>query len=350
VTSDHGFTPHRKIQEISIMQTRRLQIALEAWPLDRPFRITGHVFTATPVIVVEVSDGTHTGRGEAAGVYYRNDRPDEAAAVLESLRAAVEVGLDRAALGMLLPPGGARNALDCALWDLEARQTGRAVWSLAGLEPPRPLLTTFTVGADDPEVMASVAKSYAGTRAIKLKLTGDGRDAARVAAVRADCPDVWLAVDANQGFTPDSLQAALPAFVEHRVMLVEQPFPVGRDAWLDGMARPIPVAADESAQSLEDLDGLCGRFDVVNIKLDKCGGLSEGLAMARRAQALGLGVMVGNMMGTSLAMAPAFVLGQLCDVVDLDGPVFLRRDRAPAVVYRDGMISIDEAFWGGVRS
>jgi L-alanine-DL-glutamate epimerase-like enolase superfamily enzyme len=329
-----------------------LTVRLEEWPLKRPFHITGHVFTATPVVVAEISDGVHTGRGEAAGVYYRNDLPAQAAAAMEAVRPRIEAGIDRAGLAALLPPGCARNALDCALWDMEAQAARVPVWELAGLAAPHPLLTTFTLGAEAPGVMAAGARAYAqayeGARALKLKLNGDGQDGARVAAVRAACPDAILAVDANQGFTPGTLQALWPILTGCGVTLVEQPYPVGNEAWLDAHDRAIPIAADESVQSLADIDALRGRFDIVNIKLDKSGGLTEALAMARRARALGLGVMVGNMTGTSLAMAPAFVLGQLCDVVDLDGPVFLAEDRTPGMHYRDGMVDIPVPFWGGV--
>jgi L-alanine-DL-glutamate epimerase-like enolase superfamily enzyme len=328
----------------------RLTVVLEEWALKRPFHITGHVFTATPVVVAQVSDGTHTGRGEAAGVYYRNDLPAGAAATLEALRPRIEAGIDRAQLAALLPAGCARNALDCALWDLAARAEHRPVWDIAGLAAPQALVTNFTLGAEAPDVMAAGAIAYAGARALKLKLNGDGQDGARVAAVRAACPDATLAVDANQGFNPETLQALWPVLIECGVTLVEQPYPVGREAWLDSHDRPIPIAADESVQSLADIDALCGRFDMVNIKLDKSGGLTEALAMARRARALGLGVMVGNMTGTSLAMAPAFVLGQVCDVVDLDGAVFLAEDRPHGVIYRDGMVDIGGVLWGGLMS
>ena len=326
----------------------RLHVSLEEWPLKQPFHITGHVFTASRLVVAQVSDGTYTGRGEAAGVYYRGDTPERLAELIDGVRPQMEAGVTREALAGLLPPGGARNALDCALWDLEAQQTGRPVWELAGLPAPRTLLTTFTVGAGEPPVMAAAALAYAGARAIKLKLLGDGQDGARVQAVRYACPDAMLLVDANQGFTRGTLDALWPLLLACRVELVEQPFAVGSESLLDGYDRPIPIAADESAQALSDVAGLKGRFDVANIKLDKSGGLTEGLQMARRAKELGLGVMVGNMVGTSLAMAPAFVLGQLCDVVDLDGPVFLAHDRIPPVAYRDGMIAVPAAFWGGV--
>jgi len=253
-------------------------------------------------------------------------------------------------LRSLLPPGGARNALDCALWELESRRARTPVWQLAGVETPRPLLTTFTVSANEPAAMAEVARSYAGARAIKLKLTGDlAADIERVHKVRAVRPEVWLGVDANQGYKRDTLDRLLPELKEARVSLLEQPCPRGEEAELDGIDHTIPIAADESVLGLDDVEALAGRFDVVNIKLDKCGGLTEGLLIAARARALGMKVMVGNMIGTSLAMAPAFILGQHCDVVDLDGPIFLQQDRSPGVVYRDGLIHCDDLVWGYSR-
>jgi L-alanine-DL-glutamate epimerase-like enolase superfamily enzyme len=194
--------------------------------------------------------------------------------------------------------------------------------------------------------MAAGARHYRDAKAIKLKLTGEPQDANRVSAVRDARPDVWLGVDANQGFTRPFLETLIPVLVAANVALIEQPYPVGQESLLDGFASPIPIAADESAQCFADLASLVGRFQTVNIKLDKCGGLTEGLAMAREAARLGLEVMVGNMLGTSLAMAPSFLLGQLCSVVDLDGPIFLAEDRTPAVCYRDGMIECPEVLWG----
>jgi L-alanine-DL-glutamate epimerase-like enolase superfamily enzyme len=323
-----------------------LRIALEQCPLKQPFRITGHTFNKTDALVVTLRAGQYEGRGEGEGVYYRNDTPDKMMEQIEAVRGAIEAGVTRHTLQALLPPGGARNAVDCALWDLDAKRAGRAVWQMAGLESPRPLLTTFTLSADDPASMARSAQRYEQARALKLKLIGEAVDAERVRAVRAARPDAWLGVDANQGFTLASLEKLLPILIEARVELIEQPLAVGREADLDGFKSSIPLAADESAQDLRDLPGLVGRFSVVNIKLDKCGGLTEGLAMAREARRLGLKVMVGNMVGTSLAMAPAFIVGQLCDVVDLDGPIFLASDRTPAVVYEHGLISCPPAIWG----
>ncbi|WP_428684946.1 dipeptide epimerase [Sphingopyxis sp.] len=324
-----------------------LDYRVESFPLASPFRISGHVFTEAPVIVVTLSDGTWSGRGEAAGVYYLGDDIAAMTAAVDAVRSDIEAGVTSAALQQRLPAGGARNAIDCALWELEARRSGTPVHELAGLPEPRPLRTTFTLGADDPDAMAAGARRYEQARALKLKLTGDlDLDIARVDAVRAARPECWIGVDANQGFAIGELDRLIAALVAADVKLLEQPLARGREADLDGYRSPIPIAADESVLTLADIEGLAGRFDVVNIKLDKCGGLTEGLAMARRARDLGLGVMVGNMVSSSLAMAPAFVVGQLCDIVDLDGPIFLAADRTPSIEYRDGDAWCGEAIWG----
>jgi L-alanine-DL-glutamate epimerase-like enolase superfamily enzyme len=317
-------------------------------PLRKPFRISGYVFEVTPVVVVTARRGRHSGRGEAAGVYYLKDTPDAAAATLRDFVRAMPRNLTRASLQELLPPGGARNALDCALWELEARERSVSPCALAGLPAPRPLLTTVTLGADEPETMAEGAREYGFAHALKLKLSGDvDVDVARVRAVRAARPDVWLGVDANQGYAPATLERLVPTLVACDVKLLEQPFKRGRETEHDGLQLPLPVAADESCLHIGELGSLVGRFDVVNIKLDKCGGLTEGLAMARRAQQLGLKVMVGNMTGTSLSVGPAFVLGQLCDVVDLDGPTFLANDPPPRVTYANGKVDCPPEVWGG---
>jgi L-alanine-DL-glutamate epimerase-like enolase superfamily enzyme len=246
-----------------------------------------------------------------------------------------------------MPIGGARNAVDCALWDLEAKQQGTDARTIARLDDTKPLITTFTLGADEPEVMAEGARRYAHARAIKVKLTGElDLDIRRVAAIRDARPDVWLGVDANQGFTRGDLDELVEELAGHNVSLLEQPLKRGSEADLEGFHSSIPIAADESALGLYDVPGLVGRFDVVNIKLDKCGGLTEALLMADEAKRRGLGVMVGNMVGTSLAMAPAFIVGQHCDVVDLDGPTFLREDRSPSCEYRDGAIWCPDEVWG----
>ena len=280
-------------------------------------------------------------------MFFLGDDAEHIVATLESVRGALEAIGSRDALRSVLPPGGARNAVDCALWELEAARARSPVWQLAGLDAPRPLLTTFTIGADTPEAMAATATGYAHARSIKVKLTGDvDLDIARVAAIRAVRPDVWLGVDGNQGFTRARLDALLPALVRLDVRLVEQPLARGDEAALEGLGSPIPIAGDESICSLADVAGAVGRFDVINIKLDKCGGLTEGLLMAAEARRLGLGVMVGTMVGTSLATAPGFVLGQICDLVDLDGPTFIERDVTPSVVYGDGTVWAGPEVWG----
>ena len=337
------------MRNISLAQRPQISARTERWPFKKPFRITGYEFTESDVLVVEARVGDVCGRGEALGVYYRDDDPASGLRQIEMLVDGVDAGANAEELVAALAPGGARNAADCALWDLRAKLSGRPVWQLLGLEAPRPVRTTFTVGAGEPDEMAQTARGYTKASALKLKLTG-GDDAARVRGVRAARPDVWLGVDANQGFTRESLQRLMPLLQECDVKLVEQPFPIGRESELDDFVSPIPIAADESVQDSSDLPKVAGRFDVVNIKLDKCGGLTEGFAMLGEIRRMGLRPMVGCMGGTSLSMAPSFLLGQLCDVVDLDGPILFARDREPSASYDDeGRIFCGEDLWGGAR-
>ena len=327
---------------------RTLDIRILTFPYVAPFRISGYTFHDAKVVLAVIGEEGVEGRGESSGIYFLGETAETMATEIEALRGVIVGGLSRDELQTAMPANGARNAIDCALWELEARLVGRPAWSLAGIDRPRPLLTTYTIGADDPADMAVRAKGkYAGARALKLKLTGDvDVDAERVRAVRRARPDVWIGVDGNQGFTPDALKTLLPTLIEADVKLIEQPFARGREADLDGFERPIPFAADETALNLADVQGLVGRFDVLNIKLDKCGGLTEGLAMAAEARRLGLQVMVGNMGGSSLAMAPAFILGQSCDIVDLDGPLFLKADHRPGAIYSDGLVDCPDMVWG----
>jgi L-alanine-DL-glutamate epimerase-like enolase superfamily enzyme len=329
------------------MSALRLTYCVETHRLAAPFRISGFVFESSDVVVVELTDGSTTGRGEAAGVYYLNDNAPQIVEMLEAKREAIETCESRDQLRERMPPGGARNAVDCAMWDFEAKREGTEARRIAGVSEPKALITTFTLGAEDPGKMAEGARRYADAKAIKVKLTGDfEEDCERIRAIRAARPDVWLGVDANQGFRREQLDQLVDVLQSCRVSLLEQPLPRGSEADLEGYRSPIPIAADESALVLDDVAGLVGRFDVVNIKLDKCGGLTEALMIAEEARRLGLGVMVGNMVGTSLAMAPAFILGQQCDFVDLDGPTFLRADRNPACEYRDGTIFCSDDIWG----
>ena len=320
----------------------------ERWSLKTPLRDGGGLLTDLDVVVVTLTEGTVMGRGEAAGVHYHGESAQSMNEQIERMRPQIEAGVSREQLRDLLPPGGARNAVDCALWELEAMRSQRAVWQLAGLAPPRPLRTTYTIGADSPEIMASLALAFGSARALKLKLIGDELDRDRVRAVRQARPDVWLCVDANQSFTRASYAALLPTLMAERVSLIEQPFPAGSDEVLGSVVAPIPLAADESAQDLDDLPRLAGRYEFVNIKLDKCGGLTQALLMAREARRLGLEVMVGCMAGTTLAMAPAFLVGQLAHTVDLDGPPLLRNDRPMPALYESGNIWCPESAWGGI--
>ncbi len=327
-----------------------VRVEVERWPLKAPFHITGHTLIDLDVIVVALEQDGLVGRGEAAGVHYLHDDVPAMCKQIEAVRKRLEDGIDRESLQRLLPAGGARNALDCALWDLEAKRCGVPAWRLAGLPSPTEVITAHTVGANPPEHMAADAKAYSEAKLLKLKLTGESLDPARVRAVRDARPDASLIVDANQGFTRDSFLKLLPELLEAGVQLIEQPFRIGEEAALDGLDIPIPVAADESAQTSADVARLASRFDVINIKLDKSGGLTEALAMARASRHYGLDVMVGNMGGTSLAMGPGFLLAQLCGIVDLDGPLFLRSDRTPRAIYRAGALWCPETVWGGSRA
>ena len=324
-----------------------VSVTTEKMRLSKPFRISGYVFEAFDVVVVTLGDAQYQGRGEAGGVYYLGDDTAHMLSVLDKALDAIAAGPTREELRSILPPGGARNAVDCALWELEAARAGIPVWQLAGQAAPKPLRTTFTLGADEPALMAETARGYAQARSIKIKLTGElDLDLARVAAVRAARPDAWLGVDGNQGFVAGQLDALIAGLLAQDVGLLEQPLARGREADLDGLRSPIPLAGDESILSLADVAPSVGRYNVVNIKLDKCGGLTEGLLMAQEARRLGLGVMVGNMGGSSLAMGPSFVLGQVCDIVDLDGPIFLANDRRPGVEYVDGNVWSGPEVWG----
>jgi L-alanine-DL-glutamate epimerase-like enolase superfamily enzyme len=312
-----------------------------------PFRIANYVFEAMPSIVARIAERGTIGRGEAAGVYYLGDDQQHMLDTIEQVRAQVESGLSRNELQDLLPTGGARNALDCALWELEARLAGVPVWQLAGAPRPKPLVTTFTLAADDPAVLEAKVGRLSFAKAIKLKLDGAvDIDRERIAVVRRARPDAWIGVDANQGFVRDDLDSLARAAQDFSVKLIEQPLKRGDEASLEGWAPGIPVAADESILGIDELHERARYFDVINIKLDKCGGLTEALHMARTAREMGKMVMVGNMGGSTLAMAPGFVLAQLCDFVDLDGPYGHADDPLAKLIYKDGRIFVPETIWG----
>ncbi|SIO72138.1 muconate cycloisomerase [Burkholderia sp. GAS332] len=330
------------------MPSRLLSLSLniERWPLAVPFHITGHVIDAARLVSVTIGDGHHAGNGEASGVFYLDETPESIAAQIESVRASIEAGITRAQLLDVLPPGGARNAVDAALWALESSRQAMPVWRMAGLSAPRPLLTTMTIGVDTPQAMAEAARALTHARALKIKLDGTAADAARLAAIRAVRPELPLAVDANQGWSRAHFDAMIPVLQQLGVGMLEQPFAIGADACLEHIDCPIPLAADESFQDLGDLPAVARRYDIVNLKLDKCGGLTRALDLAAHVRDAGLSVMVGCMAGTSLAIAPAFLLGQLCDHVDLDGPIFLARDREAGVAYTDGLLHCKPQIWG----
>jgi L-alanine-DL-glutamate epimerase-like enolase superfamily enzyme len=327
--------------------SRTLTVEKRAIRFAEPFRITGYIFEAMPSVAAEIADGNVTGRGEAAGVYYLGDDQQHMLDTIEEVRPQIESGGSRALLQDLLPPGGARNALDCALWELDSRLAGVPVWKLAGVPKPRPLVSTFTLPADDPAILAGKIGRLSFAKAIKLKLDGDvDVDRERIAVVRNARPDAWLGVDANQGFVPEHLDALARMARDFSISLIEQPLKRGEEASLAGWRPGVPVAADESIVDLRELEERAGYFDVINIKLDKCGGLTEALELERASRQLGKQVMVGNMGGSTLAMAPGFVLGQLCDVVDLDGPFGLAEDPLAAQIYSDGEIFVPDALWG----
>lgn len=323
----------------------KLSLHIESWAMRTPFRVTGKVFDAFDMLVVELQDGDALGRGEGLPIHYLGETTATMLAQIESIAADTEAGLSREQVQTLLPPGGARNALDAALWDLQAKQSGQSIWSLTGIAP-RPLQTVFTIGLEaTPEQMAAKAAA-ASHPLLKIKLDGD-RPLERVQAIRAVRPDAQLVVDANQGWSFEQLCAIAPAMAALKVEMIEQPLPRGADAALEGYVSPVPLCADESCQHLGELAQAAARYQMVNIKLDKAGGLTHGLALAAAARARGLGVMVGCMGGTSLSMAPAYVLGCIADFVDIDGPLLQRRDRLHGLVFNQGSVtSPTAALWG----
>jgi L-Ala-D/L-Glu epimerase len=323
---------------------REVVCSAESWELTAPISITGHTFTAAHLLHVTIIEDGVSGQGEGAGVYYLGETADTLLADVETVRVAVQAGADRQALRELLRPGGARNALDCALWDLEAKRQHTTIWALTGIEP-RTMCTALTIGIGSPAAMAAAARSIDGPR-IKLKLDGE-LAVERVAAVRSARPDAEILVDVNQGWTFEQLSDYAPQLAALGVAMIEQPLPRGGDAQLEGYRPAVPLCADESCLDVSEFAQAARRYQILNIKLDKAGGLTEALDLARLAQAAGMELMVGNMMGTSLAMAPGFVVAQLCRFVDLDGALFLKHDRQPAMAYRHGMMSSPSPqLWG----
>lgn len=316
------------------------------WPFTSTFRIAYRAQTCAETIQVRIRDGTLIGRGEALGVSYHGETVDSMLAELRDLADKVEPGISRADLQHLLPAGGVRNAVDCALWDLEAKRVGRRAWEIAGVSSVGELLTTYTLSLDTAQSMAKAASAARQYRLLKLKLDGDG-DLERVAAVRVARPDVRLIVDANQSWEERHLHDVIPKLAALGVELIEQPLPVGRDEVLKKFKSPVPLCADESCQTRLSLPSIVGKYDFVNIKLDKTGGLTEALALAREAQGRNLKLMVGCMAGSSLSMAPAFIVGQLCVFADLDGPLLASSDVAHPIHYEGSRMYAPEAvLWG----
>ena len=320
---------------------------IERWELIEPFVTARDANTHVPVLVVQLTGPAgQRGWAEAAGVDYDGETPESMAAQIEDLRGALHDRLTGTELLDLLPAGGARNAIDCALWDLRAKETGSPVWKLAGLLAPHPVTTAFTIGLGDEQEVRRKARQALDFPLLKLKVDAE-RHVGLVRVVREAHPSARIIVDANQGWTRTLLERLLPQLHELGVELVEQPVPRGDDAALDGLRSPIPVAADESCTDRRSLAGLAAYYQCVNIKLDKCGGLTAALAMCAEARRLGLGLMVGNMCGTSLAMAPAFLVAQACIVTDLDGPLLQRLDRPHPIRFERGVMHApDPALWG----
>jgi len=324
----------------------RLSSRIESWPIAGSFAISRGAKTEALVVVAELSDGRVTGRGECVPYARYGESPQAVAARIESLRDAVAAGLNRLELQTAMPPGAARNALDCAFWDFEAKTAKMRAYALAGLPPPRPMITAFTISIGSPDAMAKAARAVAQRPLLKIKLGSTG-DPERIAAVHMAAPKAELIVDANEGWTAQNLAENLAACAQAGVTLVEQPLPDGADGILSGFARPLPVCADESAHDRKSLAALAGKYDAVNIKLDKTGGLTEALAMTGEAKRLGFSIMAGCMVSTSLSMAPALLIAQQARVVDLDGPLLLAKDRPGGLRYDGSLVyPADHSLWG----
>jgi L-alanine-DL-glutamate epimerase-like enolase superfamily enzyme len=326
---------------------RTLVVRGETWPIRGSFRISRGAKTEAEVVVVEISDERATGRGEGDPYPRYGEAVAGVIADIEALRTDIEAGLGREELQRRLPAGAARNALDCALIDWEAKATRRSAAGVLGLPRPIPVRTAFTLSLDTPEAMAKAATMAAQTyRTIKLKIAGAG-DLERVEAVRRAAPNARLIADANEGWSVDDLYRLTPELGRLGVALIEQPLKAGEDDALIGFASPVPLCADESCHTRADLSRILGRYSHINVKLDKAGGLTEALALTREATAAGLKLMVGCMVSTSLSIAPAMLLARFAEFVDLDGPLLLDRDRIPGLAYRgDELLPPTPDLWG----
>ena len=317
----------------------------EIWPLKEVFRISRGSRTEAQVVVVTVTDGQHTGRGEAVPIKRYDQTVDSVLAQIEAIKR--EKSLERQSIQQLLPAGAARNALDCALWDLEAKISGRRAWELANVPMVPEVETSFTISLDTPAAMAAAAEANASAPILKLKLGGDDVDLARVRAVRESAPAPRLLIDANESWSPAHYREIVPALKGLGVELIEQPFPADADEVLETLDHPVPVCADESCHTSGDLPRLTNRYEVLNVKLDKTGGLTEALRLSKRARESGFKLLIGCMVCTSLGIAPARLLAGAADYVDLDGPLLLARDRDRGFAYHDGKIGIPSRdLWG----
>ncbi|WEK49347.1 MAG: dipeptide epimerase [Candidatus Kaistia colombiensis] len=321
-------------------------VDVESWPIAGSFVISRGARTEAHVVVVSLGDGAATGRGECVPYARYGETVDGVIDTIQTALAGFAAPPDREALRAAMPPGAARNAVDCALWDLEAKRSGIPVAERLGLAAPRALVTAYTLSLGTPESMEQAARIAAHRPLLKVKLGGDG-DRDRIAAVRRGAPASRIIVDANEAWSAENFDANMRACVAAGVELIEQPLPAGRDDWLRHAERPVPVCADESLHVADDLGRLVGRYDAINIKLDKTGGLTEALRLRAAAETNGFALMVGCMVGTSLAMAPAVLLAQDAAFVDLDGPLLLARDRTPGLVYEGSLVSPPSpALWG----
>jgi L-alanine-DL-glutamate epimerase-like enolase superfamily enzyme len=317
----------------------------EIWPLKEPFRISRGSRTEARVVVVTVSNGKHTGRGEGVPLARYNQSIASVLAQIESIKS--EKNLDRQGLQELLPAGAARNALDCALWDLEGKISGKRVWELANIRIAPEVETSFTISLDTSEKMSAAAKANANLLILKLKLGGDDADLARVQAVREGAPAARLLIDANESWSPEHYQKIVPALKQLGVELIEQPFPAHADEVLETLDHPIPVCADESCHTIIDVPRLKNRYEVINVKLDKTGGLTEAVRLCSRARESTFKLLVGCMVCTSLGIAPARLLASVANYADLDGPLLLARDRDHGLSYRSGKIGMPSLeLWG----
>lgn len=325
---------------------RQVQIAHESWPIAGSFTISRGSKTAADVVTVTIGEGGVTGRGECVPYPRYEETVPQVLAALEAARGAIEGGLERRDIARHVAPKAARNALDCALWDLEAKRAGKPVWQLAGLSEPRPVITAYTLSLDTPEAMARSAANAADRPLLKLKLGREG-DEERIDAIRKAAPRARLIVDANEGWNEAVLPRMLDACAKAGIELVEQPLPAAADDALRGIDREVVICADESAHDAAGIRKLIGKYDALNIKLDKTGGLTGALELARAARDNDLRIMVGCMLATSLAMAPAMLLAQFADFVDLDGPLLLKSDRTPGISFSGSLMSPPPpALWG----